>query len=177
MPGETSTYSVQRAYSDEAILESVDDFSLAEIRIAFLDAPDSETRVSYDAKLESIAYASNSDYYAYTTEQLLDPEAYIVELGMNDYDGIDYIIHNNGDKAITWFDMSYKTEDGFPMHFRSSETLLPGDSTSTHSTYPEQDGPWDLASLEPLHLEISTNENGEETRIVYDYGLGLFMTR
>lgn len=174
MPGESATFDVSRGYSEYQRVESPEDFELAELSINFIDAPNHTTYITYDAKLDQITYSSGSDYDEYVTESIVDPEAFTLELGLNDYGYVDYVIHNNSELAITGFRMIYKTHDGYALIISNYDTLLPGDSSATSST--SSDSPeLDLTQLEPLALEVNVNVEGEETTITYEYGLDMFL--
>ncbi len=174
MPGESAPFDVSRGYSEYQRLESPEDFELAELSINFIDAPNHTTYITYDAKLDQITYSSGSDYDEYVTESIVDPEAFTLELGLNDYGSVDYVIYNNSELAITSFHMIYKTHDGYALIISNYDTLLPGDSSATSSTY--SDSPeLDLTQLEPQALEVNVNVEGEETTITYEYGLDMFL--
>lgn len=174
MPGESATFDVTRGYSEYQRLESPEDFELAELSINFIDAPNNTTYITYDAKLDQITHSFGSDYDEYVTESIVDPEAFTLELGLNDYGYVDYVIHNNSELAITGFRMIYKTHDGYALIISNYDTLLPGDSSATSST--SSDSPeLDLTQLEPQALEVNVNVEGEETTITYEYGLDMFL--
>lgn len=174
MPGESATFDVSRGYSEYQRLESPEDFELAELSINFIDAPNHTTYITYDAKLDQITDSFGSDYDEYVTESIVDPEAFTLELGLNDYGYVDYVIHNNSELAITGFRMIYKTHDGYALIISNYDTLLPGDSSATSST--SSDSPeLDLTQLEPQALEVNVNVEGEETTITYEYGLDMFL--
>lgn len=174
MPGESATFDVYRGYSEYQRLESPEDFELAELSINFIDAPNHTTYITYDAKLDQITNSFDSDYDEYVTESIVDPEAFTLELGLNDYGYVDYVIHNNSELAITGFRMIYKTHDGYALIISNYDTLLPGDSSATSST--SSDSPeLDLTQLEPQALEVNVNVEGEETTITYEYGLDMFL--
>ena len=124
--------------------------------------------------MDQITHSFGSDYDEYVTESIVDPEAFTLELGLNDYGYVDYVIHNNSELAITGFRMIYKTHDGYALIISNYDTLLPGDSSATSST--SSDSPeLDLTQLEPQALEVNVNVEGEETTITYEYGLDMFL--